>query len=90
MEAKQAPRSERVAPIRKLIRWKTVGVAILLICALAALVLILVYQLYMLLFVLGVMMVMTLGYALKTNYWGERIQQWYEEDQGEDRKKTDW
>jgi len=46
MEAKQLPRSERLAPIRKLVQWKTVGVAILLICALAALVLILVFHLY--------------------------------------------
>ncbi len=39
MEAKQSPRSERLALIRKLVQWKTVGVAILLICVLAALVL---------------------------------------------------
>ena len=92
MEAKQSPRSERIAPIRKLVQWKTVGVAILLICALAALVLILVFHLYVLLYFLGVIIVGTLAYALKTRYWGERIQQWYEEDQEEDRQnsKNSW
>jgi len=88
MEAKQSPRSERLAPIRKLVQWKTVGVAILLICALAALVLILVFHLYVLLYFLGVLIVGTLAYALKTRYWGERIQQWYEEDQEEDRQNS--
>ena len=88
MEAKQPPRSETVAPKRKLIQWKTVGVAILLICALAALVLILVFQLYVLLYFLGVIVVTTLGYALKTRYWSEGIKQWYEEEWEEDRRNS--
>ena len=88
MEAKQSPRSETVAPMRKLIPWKTVGVAILLICALAALVVILVFQLYVLLYFLGLAAVTTLGYAVKTRYWGENIKQWSEEEWGEDRRNS--
>jgi hypothetical protein len=77
-----------VAPMRKLIPWKTVGVAMLLICAVAALVLILVFQLYVLLYFLALTVATTLGYALKTRYWSDGAKQWYEEVWEEDRRNS--